>query len=195
MLPLDRASGIFWGSVIILFGLAAFYGISAKKEIDKVRGAEGKIESGSIVKLVRIVDGDTIVVAQEGHNPASVRILGIKSFDAKIEKDIVTPYSQAAIDTLDRLMSNKPVRVMLHTTTKDRYGRYIAAFYVDDHDIGLKLVNEGLVMVYTVYPFAAMSLYLQEQEVSRAARRGLWANKDVSSRALALIREWQRKTE
>jgi micrococcal nuclease len=195
MLLLDRASGIFWGSVIVLFGLAAFYGISAKKEIDKVRGAEGKIESSSIVKLVRIVDGDTIVVAQEGQNPASVRILGVKSFDAKIEKDIVTPYSQAAIDTLDRLMSNKPARVMLHTTPKDRYGRYIAAFYVDDQDIGLKLVKEGLVLVYTVYPFAAMSLYLQEQEVSRAARRGLWANKDVSSRALALIREWQRKTE
>jgi endonuclease YncB( thermonuclease family) len=40
-----------------------------------------------------------------------------------------------------------------------------------------------------------MSLYLQEQELARAGRKGLWANKDVEARALALINEWQRRTE
>jgi endonuclease YncB( thermonuclease family) len=120
-----------------------------------------------------------------------IRILGIKSLEASIEKDVVAPYGQAAIDTLQRLMANQPVRVLLHSTPKDRYGRYIAMLYVDDQDIGLRLIKEGLALVYTVYPFPAMSFYLQEQELAKAGRRGLWANTEVTSRALALIREWQ----
>ncbi len=192
---MDRSSVLFWGAILIILGLSIFYGVSAQKEMGKIRGLEGKVESGAIVRLIRVIDGDTIVIEQEGQTPANARILGIKSFDAKIEKDVVTPYSQAAMDTLERLMANKPIRIMLNSTAKDRYGRYIASFYVDDQDIGLRLVKEGLVLVYTVYPFPAMSLYLEEQEAARKARRGLWANIDAAARAHALIREWQRRSQ
>lgn len=179
----------------MLFAASLFYSFGAQREILKGRRAEGKIDNGSIVKMVRVVDGDTLVLIQEGEKPASVRILGIKSFDAKIEKDIVSPYSQAAIDTLERLMTDRPVRVMLNSTPKDRHGRYLATLYVENQDIGLRLIREGLVLAYTVYPFPAMSLYLQEQDLAQAGRKGLWANTDVTARALALIKEWQRGTE
>ncbi|OPX98045.1 MAG: Thermonuclease precursor [Syntrophorhabdus sp. PtaB.Bin006] len=192
---MDRSSGLFWGTIVVLLGLAAFYAVGVHKELLKGRRAEGKIENGNIVKLVRVVDGDTLVVVQEGEKPASVRILGIRAFDVKVEKDIVTSYGQTAIDTLERLMADRPIRIMLHSTPKDRYGRYIASLYVDNQDLGLKLIREGLVLAYIVYPFPAMSLYLQEQELARAGRKGLWANKDVTARALALMSEWQRRTE
>jgi endonuclease YncB( thermonuclease family) len=192
---MDRSSGLFWGTIAVLFAASLFYSFGAQREILKGRRAEGKIDNGSIVKMVRVVDGDTLVLIQEGEKPASVRILGIKSFDAKIEKDIVSPYSQAAIDTLERLMTDRPVRVMLNSTPKDRHGRYLATLYVENQDIGLRLIREGLVLAYTVYPFPAMSLYLQEQDLAQAGRKGLWANTDVTARALALIKEWQRGTE
>ncbi|OPY70221.1 MAG: Thermonuclease precursor [Syntrophorhabdus sp. PtaU1.Bin002] len=192
---MNRSSGLFWGTIVVLLGLAAFYGVGVHKELLKGRRAEGKIENGNIVKLVRVVDGDTLVVVQEGEKPSSVRILGIRAFDVKVEKDIVTSYGQTAIDTLERLMADRPIRIMLHSTPKDRYGRYIASLYVDNQDLGLKLIREGLVLAYIVYPFPAMSLYLQEQELARAGRKGLWANKDVTARALALMSEWQRRTE
>jgi endonuclease YncB( thermonuclease family) len=192
---MDRSTGLFWGTIAVLFAASLFYSFGAQREILKGRRAEGKIDNGSIVKMVRVVDGDTLVLIQEGEKPASVRILGIKSFDAKIEKDIVSPYSQAAIDTLERLMTDRPVRVMLNSTPKDRHGRYLATLYVENQDIGLRLIREGLVLAYTVYPFPAMSLYLQEQDLAQAGRKGLWANTDVTARALALIKEWQRGTE
>jgi micrococcal nuclease len=192
---MDRSSGLFWGTIVALLAASVFYSVGAHREVLKGRKAGGRVESGSIVKLVRVVDGDTLIVVQEGEKPANVRILGIKSFDAKVERDIITPYGQAAIDNLERLMVNRPIRVMLDSTPKDRYGRYIATLYVDNQDLGLKLIREGLVLAYTVYPFPAMSLYLQEQELARAGRKGLWANKDVEARALALINEWQRRTE
>jgi endonuclease YncB( thermonuclease family) len=84
---------------------------------------------------------------------------------------------------------------MLNSTPKDRHGRYLATLYVENQDIGLRLIREGLVLAYTVYPFPAMSLYLQEQDLAQAGRKGLWANTDVTARALALIKEWQRGTE
>lgn len=192
---MDRSSALFWGAIVTLFSCTVFYSVAVHKEMKKTRGADAKIESGNIVNLVKVIDGDAVVVAQEGQKPTNVRLLGIKSFDAKIEKDITTPYAQAAIDALNRLLAGRPVRVMLHSTPKDRNGRFIASLYVDDQDIALRLVKEGLVLVYTVYPFPAMSLYLEQQELARAGRRGLWANADVSNRALALMGEWRRQTE
>lgn len=192
---MDRSSAFFWGAIVLLFACATFYSVSTRQEMKKLHRTDAKIESGGIVTLVKVIDGDAVAVAQEGQGPANVRLLGIKSFDAKIEKDITTPYAQAAMDALNRLLANRPIRVMLHTTPKDRTGRFIAALYVDDQDIALRLVKEGLVLVYTVYPFPAMSLYLEQQELARAGRRGLWANADVSERAGALMNEWRRQTE
>jgi micrococcal nuclease len=185
---MDRSSGLFWGTIMALLAAAVFYTVGVQGEVLKGRKAEGKIENGTIARLVRVVDGDMLVIVQEGEKPANVRILGIKSFDTKVEKDIITPYGQAAIDSLERLVVDRPIRVMLNSTPKDRYGRYIATLYVDNQDLGLKLIKEGLVLAYTVYPFPAM-------ELAHAGRKGLWANKDVAARALALINEWQRKTE
>lgn len=179
----------------MLLGMSLFYGLSAQSLRRSLLKSEGRIDSGSIVSLLRVIDGDTVMVVQEGQQPAAVRILGIKAFEAGIEKDKVAPYGQAAMDTLTRLMANQPVRVLLHSPPKDRYGRYIAALYVDDQDLGLHLIKEGLAVVYTVYPFPAMSFYLQEQELARAGRRGLWANAEVTARALALMREWQGRAQ
>lgn len=192
---MDRSSMFFWGAIVLLFSCAIFYSVGVHRELKTTRGGDAKIESGSIVSLVKVVDGDAVVVRQEGQKPANVRLLGVKSFDAKIEKDITSPYAQAAIDALQRLMANRPVRVMLHSTPKDRSGRFIASLYVDEQDIALRLIKEGLVLVYTVYPFPTLSLYLEQQELAIAGRRGLWANVDVSNRALALIREWRGQTE
>jgi micrococcal nuclease len=187
----DIQTLVFWGCISLLLGASLFYGFSAERIRRGTLKSEGKIDNGNVVTLVAVIDGDTVTVVQEGQKPAPLRILGIKSFDASVEKDIVAPYGQAAVDTLRRLMADQQIRVLLHSTPKDRHGRYIATLYVGDQDIGLRLIKEGLAVVYTVYPFPAMSFYLQEQELARAGRRGLWANAEVSSRALALIHAWQ----
>jgi micrococcal nuclease len=191
----DIQTTLFWGCIALLLSASLFYGFNVNKMQRSMHGSEGKVNSGDVVTLERVIDGDSVVVVQEGQKPASIRILGIKTLEASIEKDVVAPYGQAAVDTLKRLMANRSVRILLHSTPKDRYGRYIAMLYVDDQDIGLRLVKEGLALVYTVYPFPAMSFYLQEQDLARAGRRGLWANAEVTSRALALIREWQGRSQ
>lgn len=191
----DLQTMLFWGCIALLLSMSLFYGYNVNRMRQSMLGGGGKVASGDLVALDRVIDGDSVMVVQNGQQPASIRILGIKAFNAGVEKDVASPYGQAAIDTLKRLMSNRSVRVLLHSIPRDRFGRYIATLYVNDQDIGLHLVREGLALVYTVYPFPAMSFYLQEQELARAGRRGLWANNEVVSRALALIQEWQGRSQ
>lgn len=188
---MDRMTFAFWAVIAVLVGASAFYGINAEKQRRSVQSASGKIESGDLVRLIRVIDGDTILAAQEGQTPVTIRLVGIKSFDAKIEKDVITPFAQSALETLQRSMADRPVRVLLNATPKDKHGRYLATLYADDEDIAIRLIRQGLALVYTVYPFPAMQTYLQEQEQARAGRRGLWANTAATERALALIREWR----
>jgi hypothetical protein len=119
---ISRSSSLFWVSIVALLSLTAFYTVSVEREKGKVRESHGTIENGAIAKLSKVVDGDSVILTEEEGKPASVRILGIKSFDSKIEKDVVTPYSQAAVQSLGRLLQDRPIRVMLNGTLKDRYG-------------------------------------------------------------------------
>lgn len=193
---MDRLTSIFWIFISVLFGASIFFGVSAGLHRNEILGKNGKIESGAIVRLIKVIDGDTVLVEQEGQNPAHVRIMGIKSFDAKIEKDTVTAYGKTAVQALERGMAGKPVRVMLYgSSVKDRYGRYVATLYVDDYDVGLRLIQDGLVVVYTVYPFPAMTVYLQAQEGAKSAKRGLWADRNAAQRAKAMMNEWQRQSQ
>lgn len=192
---MDRSTFVFWAIVAILLGTSAFFGVSAEKQRRSIQSAGGKIESGDLVRLIRVIDGDTVLAAREGQTPVTIRLVGIKGFDAKVEKDLLTPFAQAAMETLQRAMADRPVRVLLNSTPKDKHGRYLATLYADDQDIAIKLLRQGLVLVYPVYPFSALQSYLQEQEQSRAGRRGLWANAAAAERALALIREWRSQSQ
>jgi len=192
---MDRTSLTFWSLIVLLLSVSLFYGVSAEKMRRNAQAGGGKIESGDLVRLVKVIDGDTVQVVREGQEPVTARLIGIKSFDAKVEKDVVTPFGQAAREAIQRIMTDKPVRVMLNASPKDKHGRYLATLYADDQDIALYLIRQGLVLVYTVYPFPAMQIYLQEQEQARAGRRGLWSNTAATERALAMMNEWRGQTQ
>ena len=188
---MDRSTVVFWSLIGVLLSASLFFGLNAEQRRKSVQVGSGKIDSGDLVRLVKVIDGDSVQVVREGQEAVTVRLIGIKSFNAKVEKDAVTPFGQAAVETLQRMMTDRSVRVLLNATPKDKNGRYLATLFADDQDIALHLVRQGLVLVYTVYPFPAMQGYLQEQEQARAGRRGLWASSVASERALAMINEWR----
>ena len=189
---MDRMTLVFWTVITILLGTSAFYGISAESQRRSVHKALGTIASGDLIHLKKVIDGDTLLANKDGEEPVTIRLIGIKSFDAKVEKDVVSSYAQATIEAIEHTMASKPIRVLLNAATpKDNRDRYLATLYADDQDIALKLIHDGLVMVYTVYPFPMMQIYLQEQEQARASKRGFWSNKASADRALALMREWR----
>ena len=190
---MDRGAWIFWALIAVLVGASVFFIRGTTQQRREARASAAKLESGEVVSLSEVVDGDTLLVRTAAEEKVTVRLLGVKAFDTKLEKDITKTYGQAAVDKLRLWLEGKPARVLLHSTPKDKYGRVIATLFVDEHDVGLELVKEGLALAYTVYPFPTMQIYLKEQELARADRRGLWGNPDAVVRADALATEWRKQ--
>jgi micrococcal nuclease len=88
----------------------------------------------SKVLVTKIIDGDTIVV-EGGY---SVRILGIDADESGY------PCYQPAKSRLEELILNKKVRLEKNVTDLDQYKRCLRYVFLDDQNIGLELVKEGL---------------------------------------------------
>jgi endonuclease YncB( thermonuclease family) len=183
---------VFWGLVTILVGASAAFTVGAERQRRELRVAEAELATGDLVSLERVVDGDSVVVKNAEGQTVPVRILGIKSFPPEPEGDEAARIGKDAIAALERMTQSQPVRVQLADKPKDSHGRTLATLYVGGEDLGMDLVRRGVALVYTVYPFPAMSTYLQEQHGARAERRGMWGNPQLSQRAELLTKEWER---
>jgi endonuclease YncB( thermonuclease family) len=181
--------------IAALLGASVFYGLNAESRRRSVQQSEAALANGAIVSVVRVIDGDTLLVHDEAQKPVVVRLLGIKALPVQPERDPGARFGRAAIDELGRLTENQPVRVLLHSTNKDRHGRTLAELFVGQDDLGLQLVKRGLALAYTVYPFPSLALYTQEQEEARANRRGLWNDAQVARQADLLIAKWGREAQ
>lgn len=189
---MERSTVAFWTLVLVLLGASAFYGTQAWRFQAAQQQRDVALASGDVVALATVLDGDTLVVEKEGAGRATVRLLGIKSFEAKLAKDETATHGRAAEEALRRLATGQPLRVLLNNPPRDRHGRTLASLYVGGDDIGLALVARGHALAYTVYPFAQMAAYVQAQNAARQQGLGLWGDPAVVERAEGLIREWAR---
>jgi len=189
----DRFTASFWTLVAALFAAALFYGIGAEGQRRHLQKAGAKVESGALVQFERVVDGATIIVANEQGERTTIAILGVRSIAGRAQRGALATWGEAAEEAIERFARGTPVRVMLHTMPRDRQGRTLATLFVGDQDLGMRLVSEGLALVYPVHPFASLPLYLREQEAARSARRGLWSHPDAERQAQVLALEWQKQ--
>lgn len=190
---MNVGNGLFWLLIASLLGSSTYFGLNAEAQRREVQRIDASLQSGAEVSLVSIIDGDTVVVKDERGASVAVRLLGIKAFDPSREKQAESRFGRNAMDALDQLLTDRMAVVQLNEPSKDKYGRTLARLKVGDRDVGLSLVKKGLVLVYTAFPFPNLADYLQEQEKARGAKKGLWADADVSRQADLLDREWRRQ--
>jgi micrococcal nuclease len=175
--------------VVVLGVASVLLGIGAESRRRDAQPVRGVVATGELVNLVAVVDGDTVLAQSASGERVTIRIAGIKSFDANA-KDETGRFGQRAVDDLRRMFGGKPIRVELEDPPLDRYGRTIATLFVDDEDVGLLLVRSGTTLVYTAHPFSALTRYLVEESEARGERRGMWGSPDATRRADALRRRW-----
>lgn len=192
--PVDGGTRSFWLLVIALLAASLFFAFGAESRRRQVQTSDTSLVTGDVVTLIEVIDGDTVLVAK-GDDRIAVRILGIKALESTAPKDPMAQFGQRSILELRRLLADKSIRVLLNNPPQDAHGRTLAELFVDDQNVALELVRQGLVLVYTVYPFASMSMYLQEQAHSRAERAGLWASPEAAKRATLLSQEWSKHGE
>ena len=141
-------------------------------------------------EVVRVVDGDTIIVRQQSQPPdpprvreARVRLLGIDTPETVKPNSPVEPWGPEATEFTKRLTAEGNVRLELDKRRIDRYGRSLAYVYVGDRLLNEELVRAGLARV-SVYPgdSATIERRLRAAEAeAREAERGIWSKVEVAT--------------
>jgi micrococcal nuclease len=129
-------------------------------------------------RVVRPVDGDTVVVDIDGRDEP-VRLIGIDTPESVAEGRPVECYGPEAKDRMAALLRRGTlVRLERDVEARDRYDRLLA--YVVRAEDGLfvneRLVEEGFAESIAYPPNTARQAELDRAEAeARDAQRGLWA--------------------
>lgn len=134
----------------------------------------GATDSGVIketVKVVKIVDGDTIEI--EGGK--KVRYIGIDTPETKHPTKKVQCFGKEASAKNKELVEGKEVRLEKDVSETDRYGRLLRYVYIGDTMINELLVQDGYA-VSSSYPpdIKHQELFRQTEREARENNRGLW---------------------
>jgi micrococcal nuclease len=127
------------------------------------------------VRVVRVVDGDTIAVAAADGRRDVVRYIGVDTPESVKPGTPVQCYAKAASHENARLVAGRRVRLRLDAEPRDRYGRLLAYVYRDGVLVNARLLQGGFARTLTIPPndhFAKRFSLLQLR--ARAAGRGLW---------------------
>ncbi|WP_292004265.1 thermonuclease family protein [Chlorobium sp.] len=129
-------------------------------------------------RVVRVRDGDTIVMLDAGRELHVIRLAHIDT----PEKN--QPYGNRAKQFVSSLVYGKTVRI--DVTDRDRYGRLIGVVYIGATNVNLQLVRHGYAWWYREY---SRDVSYGRTELDAFERRsGLWAD----SRPVPPW-EWRRK--
>jgi micrococcal nuclease len=140
-------------------------------------GDDGDGSSGT-ARVVRVVDGDTIVVARDGGGEERVRFIGVDTPETVKPRAPVECFGKKASAFNHRLLDERRVRLVTDVEARDRYGRLLAYVYRADDGlfINAELVRGGYATPLTIAPnvrYAARFGALARE--ARRAGRGLWS--------------------
>jgi micrococcal nuclease len=126
-------------------------------------------------RVVRAVDGDTIVVAFADGHTDTVRVLGVDTPETHDPRKPVQCFGpEAAAYTASRL-TGKVVRLEPDVETHDKYGRRLAYVYLGDHRFDDELLRLGYARLLVIEPNTAHArTMLADELAARRERRGLW---------------------
>ncbi|MFH1259246.1 MAG: thermonuclease family protein [Elusimicrobiota bacterium] len=132
---------IFLGIIIagLMIAAAIYFGLNKPADKEKYLSLSSSPSPAQSLApaealVTKVIDGDTIIV-EGGYN---VRLLGIDADEAGY------PCYEAAKKRLEELILNKTVRLEKDQTDVDQYKRYLRYIFLDDKNICLELVKEGL---------------------------------------------------
>jgi len=128
-------------------------------------------------RVVRVVDGDTVVVRTGGHDER-VRYIGVDTPESVKPGTPVQCFAKAASAENRRLVEGQEVRLVGDAEARDRYGRMLAYVYRkrDGLFVNAELVRRGYAKPMTIPPNVAHALELRRlAKTARREGRGLWS--------------------
>lgn len=148
---------------------------------DNETDPDGSGNSGPVQRhwanVVRVSDGDTLLVRIQGVGVRSVRILGIDTPEVYGGSECGGDAASARMARLAPVGSRVRLESDPSQADRDRYGRWLRYVAREGVDVGREQVRRGLARTY-VYrndPFRRTGAYLRTEKVARDRLRGSWA--------------------
>jgi micrococcal nuclease len=131
-------------------------------------------EPGSIVRVQRAVDGDTLLL--DDHT--RVRLLGVDTPETKKPDWPVEPFGPEAHEFTAAHVERRNVRLEFDKERHDKYGRVLAYVYLDDWFLNEELIRAGLGRAITNHPYSESMKrrFRAAQREAQGARRGIWSD-------------------
>jgi micrococcal nuclease len=144
---------------------------------DALDGDDPGASASQPARVVRVVDGDTIVVARGGAQER-VRYIGVDTPETVKPRTPVQCFGKKASAFNHRLVEGRSVRLVADAEERDRYGRLLAYVYRADDGlfVNAELVRRGFATTLTIPPnvrYAERFRALAAE--ARRAGRGLWS--------------------
>lgn len=128
--------------------------------------------------VVRVIDGDTIVVADSGGHAFRVRLLGMDTPETVDPRKPIQCFGPQASAYTKHLLTGRRVMLRYDRVLHDRYGRVLAYVYRDGAQplfVDADLVARGYARTLTIPPNTAHAAQLARlQSAAAVAGRGLW---------------------
>jgi micrococcal nuclease len=127
------------------------------------------------VVVARVIDGDTIVLADGRH----VRYNCMDTPEMNAASADTRRLAEEAKEFNANLVLGKPIRLEYDVDTKDKYGRTLAYVWVGDEMVNAQLVEAGLARAKS-YGGRNHLWWTKIQSLeaeAKAAQRGVWAKK------------------
>ncbi|WP_235928655.1 thermonuclease family protein [Nesterenkonia haasae] len=135
------SSALAWLAVVVL--AIAVAGVLAWWEQRPLEVPDGFSEDAVVAEMVRVVDGDTIVVSMEGEDER-VRLLNIDTPETVHPTEPVECGGPEASAAISQLLSPGDVIVLeFDQQLRDRYDRLLAAVFVEDVFVNERMAREG----------------------------------------------------
>lgn len=129
--------------------------------------------NGVLVKVVNVVDGDTIKV----ETGETVRYIGIDTPETVHPDKPVQCYGKEASNKNTELVEGKVVELEKDVSEKDKYGRLLRYIWLDDVLINEVLVREGYAQSSTYPPDVKyQDRIVEAQRQAREVQKGLWGS-------------------
>lgn len=155
----------------------------------------GEAQAQFPATVVRIVDGDTMVVAFHaagaslGTADDRVRLVGIDTMESarndKLQRDArrygiaeetLLHWGLEAKRWMAAVNGRRAVITLPGRDRQDRYGRPLVRIFVAGEDLNKRLVLEGLAVVTRAFEFDDKQAYLAAEDWAFAQRRGFWSD-------------------
>ena len=134
-----------------------------KKEVERKPVVEQVVERFN-GRVIRVSDGDTCDVETPTGRIVRIRIYGIDA------PELAQPFGKESRKYVDKKLLRQ--QVIIEKYYDDQYGRCVGRVILNDKDLALELLEEGIVWHYVQY--CNDPAYAEAEQQARKEQKGLW---------------------